>query len=132
MRCIDLQRFNVFDFDAYGCPWEQMLLLLHHRQWGEAEVGGVVLTDGSSLKLRWGSMSTAAATLLGGSRDDLPRSDGGTDGLQRILLKRWCNLAKVKPRHCWRAEGRGSGAGGARMAYTALVFEGQPAASKGS
>lgn len=125
MRCLDLARFNVFDFDAYGCPWHQMLLLAHRRTWQPGERGAVILTDGSSLKTRWGAMSGAQAQLMGSTGQNLPRSAGTGDPLQRMLLQRWLKLAKVQTVKSWRATGRGSGRGGARMVYTALVFQGR-------
>lgn len=126
MRAIDLQAFNIFDFDAYGMPWDQMLILLHRRTWAKGEIGAVVLTDGSSLKIRVGGMSNAMATLLGAqaARDNLPRNLHHLQAIRRLTLKRWCQLARVAPRRLWEATGRGSGRGGTQMAYTACVFEG--------
>ena len=31
LRAIDLKPFNVFDFDAWGAPWEQVLILIARR-----------------------------------------------------------------------------------------------------
>ena len=69
LRCLDLGDFNVFDFDAFGSPWEQVLILAARRRWGTGEKGGLVLTDGSALKTRWGALPAALAELVeGGSR----------------------------------------------------------------
>lgn len=133
MRSIDLSPINVFDFDAYGSPWDLMWILLHRRRWAAGELGAVVLTDGTSLKARWGSLPTSLAQLLAMDRDNFPRK-ADTDWLGKAALKRWTELAKVKPLRLWQAQGRGSGLGGARMTYSALVFAGtgQAVASKGS
>lgn len=125
LRSLGLERFNVFDFDAYGAPWDQMLVLMARRKWDPGERGAVVLTDGSSMKMRYGSMSSAMSKILGIERDALPRSDANSDALQSMLLTKWCVSSGVSALHCWRAEGKGSGRGGQRMSYTALVFEGQ-------
>ena len=124
MRAIDLTQFNIFDFDAYGSPWDQMVILAARRPWAAGEVGAVVLTDGSSMKLRYGSMSSSMSEILGVERDSLPRSDANSDALQAMLLTKWCKRAGVVAKNCWRAFGRGSGRGGQRMSYTALVFSG--------
>jgi hypothetical protein len=123
MRSIDLSPINVFDFDAYGSPWDLMWILLHRRKWSKDEVGAVVLTDGTSMKVRWGSLPTSLAQLLAMDRDNFPRR-ADTDWLAKAALKRWTELAKVKPLRLWQAQGRGSGLGGARMTYSALVFAG--------
>jgi hypothetical protein len=54
MRSIDLGRFNVFDIDSFGSPWECSLILAARRQWAPGEVGALVVTDGSAQKLKFG------------------------------------------------------------------------------
>ena len=132
LRSLDLEHFNVFDFDAYGAPWDQMLILARRRTWQPGERGAVVLTDGSSGKLRWGAMSTSMSQLLGIDRDNLPRSADTSQPIQSMLLKKWTTASNLKILKCWRAEGNGSGKGQQRMAYTALVFEGLSRASRGA
>jgi hypothetical protein len=133
MRAIDLSPINVFDFDAYGSPWDLMWILLHRRQWAKNELGAVVLTDGTSQGLRFGRVGGGLAKLLRVDRDSLPRK-GDCAWAQKAALKRWTELARVKPLRLWQAQGRGSGLGGQVMAYTALVFAGtgQAVASNGS
>jgi hypothetical protein len=124
MRCVDLQAFNVFDFDAYGSPWDQLIILAKRRTWAEGEIGAVVITDGSSMKTRFGSVSTSMAAMLGVSRDGLPRSMKTAAEIQKLLIGKWCKVAGVRAQRIWRAEGKGSGRGGQTMTYTAIVFEG--------
>lgn len=59
LRAIDLSAFNVFDLDAYGSPWEQVLIIAARRQVEPGERIGLCLTDGSGLKLKMGQLPTA-------------------------------------------------------------------------
>lgn len=126
LRSIDLQQFNVFDFDAFGCPWEQMVILAARRSWGAGERGAVVLTDGTSLKGRFGGASAGLKNLCGLHKNiGLAPSDASSKAQQSIAMTEWCRRANVKPIRLWRAEGNSTGKGGERMVYTAMVFEGQ-------
>lgn len=124
MRSIDLQRFNIFDFDAYGSPWDQLSILAARRRWAPGERGAVVLTDGTDMHLRWGSLPHSMARTVGVSAR---KSPGAHDSfaLQRIALGRWLHAQNLTPLRQWAAQGRGSGKGGQRMVYTAVVFERQ-------
>lgn len=124
LRSLDLSQFNIFDFDAYGSPWEQMVILAARRIWAPSERGAVVLTDGTSRKLRYGGAPHAMAQLAGVGASGAP-TDATTETWQSFALAGWLKAANVKPLRQWRAEGKGSGLGGQRMVYTALVFEGQ-------
>lgn len=126
LRALDLSRFNVFDFDAYGSPWDQMAILAARRAWLPGERGAVVLTDGTSMKLRFGGLPHSMASIAG-----MPAHKGATDqdsdAVQRMALARWLNRCNVKPLRQWQAQGHGSSKGGQRMSYTAVVFAGQTA-----
>lgn len=125
LRALDLSRFNVFDLDAYGSPWDQMTILAARRTWEAGERGAVVTTDGTSMKLRFGGLPHSLASLVG-----VPAHKGATDAdsdaLMRLALSSWLRRCNVRPLRQWQAQGHGSGKGGQRMIYTAVVFEGQP------
>lgn len=125
LRCLDLHEFNVFDFDAYGAPWDLMLILATRRQWKPGELGGVALTDGSNQKLRYGELSRAMAQLSGIARTGLPRSEANLDAIQRAMLQAWAKRSNVELLKLWEARGKGSGTGGAKMRYSAVVFRGR-------
>jgi hypothetical protein len=120
MRCLDLQSFNVFDFDAYGSPWSQIAILAALRRWGPGERGAIVLTDGSSLKLRWGAVPRSMATMAGLSGIQGVPSMSGVHELMGLALFGFVKRAKVNPVRMWQAEGRGR----AQVVYLAMVFEG--------
>jgi hypothetical protein len=124
LRSLDLGAFNVFDFDAYGSPWQQMAILLARRQWAPGERGAVILTDGSSMKLRFGGMPHAMIWILGAKDMSIAPSMVSSDAAQEMTLRAWINRAKVTPVRRWQASGRGSGRGGQVMSYTAIVFDG--------
>lgn len=127
MRSVDLQAFNVFDFDAFGSPWEQMLILAARRAWAPGERGAVVLTDGSGNKTRFGGMPAALGQLIGCRSSHLAPTQGSSAGIQSIALHGWCVKAGVRLTKMWRAVSHSSGLGSFEMVYTAIVFEGQAA-----
>lgn len=132
LRAIDLRAFNVFDLDAWGCPWYQALIIAHRRAWKAGEVGALVVTDGGGMKSRYGVPSRAVTHLLGIRQ--VPRTAKSHDTLFPMLLRAWANVAGVTPRHCWTYRSKSSGRGGSQaMYYGALVFEGlSDAAARGA
>lgn len=65
LRCIDLEPFNVFDFDAHGAPWEQVVIAAHRREWIRGERVAFVITDASGLKLVFDRLPKATSYLSG-------------------------------------------------------------------
>ena len=130
LRCLPLEPFNVFDVDAYGSPWEQMLILAHRRRWASGERGAVVLTDGSNMQMRFGGVPHAIAQLVGlKCLQGIPSIRSAHD-LQGLALKAWVTKAGVTPVRMWIAEGHHIANGGKRhgdMLYMAVVFEGNMA-----
>lgn len=121
MRAIDLHAFNVFDLDAYGSPWAQMLILSARRKWGAGERGAVVLTDGSSLKTRMGGVPHAMAQMCGLSQaTGLAATASSGGALFDLCLSSWLRASGVKAERRWDALGKGLSA----MRYCAVVFSG--------
>lgn len=121
MRAIDLGRFNVFDFDAYGSPWGQMQLLARLRRWAPGERGAVVVTDGAGLATQWGSTAATLGAVLGAERFEAMR--GTRLAANRAAFAPWAAQAGVVMRERWEAARPGR----TGVLYTALVFEGQSA-----
>lgn len=65
VRAMPLDRFRIFDFDAYGSPWLVARLVATRRQARPGERLALVLTDGSSLKARLGRVERHLAELAG-------------------------------------------------------------------
>jgi len=121
LRSIDLQRFNVFDFDAYGSPWEQVLILTARRKVASGERIGIVLTDGSSMNLRLNGMPTALKQISGFS--SVVAGAGSTALHAEIIDRAITRMAKLM--NCQiisRHEATGKTA--ARVKYIALVMQG--------
>lgn len=46
LRAIDLQRFNLFDVDAFGSPWECVWIVSRRRKIAKGELIGLAMTSG--------------------------------------------------------------------------------------
>jgi hypothetical protein len=123
LRCLDLQKFNVFDFDAFGSPWNQCLILASRRKWAKGERGGLVLTDGCSMKIRFGELPHSMAKLIG-CYPKVPALTSVAEKFQRLALLGFAKRAGVKIVKAWQFDGNGSGRGGQRMTYSAAILEG--------
>lgn len=126
LRCLDLQAFNVFDLDAFGSPWEQMTILAARRAWRPGEIGAVVVTDGSTLKTRWGEMPGAMRGLCGFSGTRIPATMVKSEELRRLALAGFARRAGVRPFKQWEAIGPSP----AYVYYAAIVFKGIRPAEK--
>lgn len=63
LRNLDLSGFNLFDLDSFGSPWEQAYIIASRRRLRPGESVGLVLTDGSGLKMKMGGVSLAMSIL---------------------------------------------------------------------
>lgn len=120
MRSIDLMPFNIFDLDAFGSPWEQVLILIARRPIAPGERIGLLLTDGSGLQMKQGGISHALAQVAGlsGKLNGLHRWQN--DVLDRAIAGMATRL-NVDIEARWQAERKG----GASMRYCALVLAGR-------
>ena len=124
LRAIDLEPYNVFDLDAYGSPWEQALIIARRRVVDLGERVGVVLTEGSSIKIKFGSLPFAMAELAG-----VPHDAAGVSKNQNMIrgqavtgmaMAMGCRIVK---------HFEAAGKTGSRVIYIGLVLEGLPAAA---
>jgi hypothetical protein len=119
MRTIDLGKFNVFDLDAYGFPWEQALIIADRRPVKPGETIGLVLTEGGGIAYKANSVPHAVSILakirhgavgLGRRREDIV--DRCLKGLARRMR---CTIEKR-----WQATGKS----GATLLYVGVVLRG--------
>jgi hypothetical protein len=82
LRAIPLARWNVFDFDAYGSPWDEVTILAARRRLRPGERVAIVLTDGAPRRAMLGRTVRALA--------ELAREDSDTVGAHR----RWPMLVR--------------------------------------
>lgn len=119
MRSIKLEPFNVFDLDAYGSPWEQAIIVARRRPVRPLDRIGFVLTEGSTIALRFTRTPPALAEIAKIPRNasGISRSAKDVVNLAIAGLCREMNCRLVKR---WQAER----SGGSRMTYIGLVLEG--------
>lgn len=125
LRAIDLSGFNVFDLDAYGSPWEQAVIIAARRPVAPGERLGLVLTEGSALKLKLGGYPAALRFICG--LQGAPA--GGARGRHELIdraIGGLCRKMRVRVLRRWQAEGKT----GASVVYIGLVLEGLPDADK--
>lgn len=65
LRGIDLTEWNVFDFDAYGSPWDEIGVLARKRTMQRGETISLAITDGSARRAMMGHTCRAVAQLAG-------------------------------------------------------------------
>jgi hypothetical protein len=119
LRAIDVQRFNIFDIDPYGSPWEPIIILAARRSVASGERIGLVLSEGSSIKARMGTLGRDLA-YLARLRAKLP---GGAKELDEVIDRALFELLRrmrCRMLHRWQARIRY----GAHMRYIGLVLEG--------
>jgi hypothetical protein len=120
LRAVDLAEFNIFDFDAYGSPWEQVTILASRRRLRPGERIGLVLTDGSGLKLKMGQCPKALAALCNLAKDKIPGINRVHAMLIETALDETCRLMGGRIVDQWHHERPGS----RQMRYLAVVIEG--------
>jgi hypothetical protein len=128
MRAIDLAPYNIFDFDAFGSPWEQMVILAARRPWAKGELGAIVMTDASHAKMNLGGMPKALAHLVGVTTTaNMPPSRTTGDTVQALALSSWAERSRVKVIGQRQARGHGSqqkSGKGFLVVYTSVLVEG--------
>lgn len=118
MRCLDLQRFTVFDLDAFGSPWEQAVILAARRQLAPGERVAVLLTEGDGKNTRFGgsyAMRQMAGIVPALRLRSADRFWEVSDRAIRNLARR---MGGTIVRH-WRAHGVTE----SQMRYSAIVIE---------
>ena len=115
MRALPLQEFSIFDFDAYGSPWEHAIILCARRRVQPGERLGLVLT----LKLRFGAFDDALATLVGFQRSGFRGLD------ERMATSRDRALAATRERLRGRIVKRyeATGKTGTNVHYVAVILD---------
>jgi hypothetical protein len=120
MRALPLQEFSIFDFDAYGSPWEHVVILCARCRLQPGQRFGLILTEGSGLNLKFGAMPSALAQLAGlRAMPGLNRERAYGALLDRALAAAAGRLGgRIVKR--WQATGKT----GAQVHYIGLVLEG--------
>jgi hypothetical protein len=123
MRCIDLAAFNIFDFDAYGSPWEPVYLMIKRRPVAPGERIGVVLTEGQGMKMSMGGMS-GALSLVAGVRQYMPGMGAAQQDVINRALMRTAAAMRATIERQWQATSKAS----STIRYIGVVMRGDAAA----
>jgi hypothetical protein len=120
LRAIDLSKFSIFDFDAYGAPFEQAIIVADRRPVKAGELIGLTITDGAGAAFI-GNVIPGSVALLAGLKPGmvglLRRRDEVLDRVIAGLAKRMrCDVVKR-----WQAKGKT----GASVRYIGLVLRGR-------
>lgn len=124
---LDLERWNVFDLDAYGSPWSEVTLLAARRRLAVGERVALVLTDGAPRRAMLGHTVRALARLAG-----VPEDAAGAH-------QRWAELGRAGLAEAARRMGgrlvvlrQAAGGPGSRgMWYAVAALEGGQEARQG-
>lgn len=125
MRNIDLQAFNVFDFDAYGSPWDACVILAARRKVAPGEQLGLVLTEGSGLNLKFGGMAGSLSQLAGMKNKTAGLNRGGQEIASRAIVA-LARRMQCRVTDTWKAERPA----GSQMLYFGIVMVGVGEAPK--
>lgn len=119
MRAIDLSPFNVFDFDAFGLPWEVAIIMAARRKVAKGELIGVCLTDGNGLQYRHNNVPVAMRELAG-LANRVTGLGRNLDGAINRAISGLCRRMNCTLQKRWQAEGKS----GTRVLYIGLVLKG--------
>lgn len=130
LRAIDLSAFNVFDLDAFGSPWAQAIVIADRRAWKRGERGAIVITDGTTIRMRMGGIPSPMAELLSIRTHSGMAPGGNKESLVRTTLRAWAKRARVECIAEWQAVSGKGAVGNVPMIYMGMVFEGTGAPAR--
>lgn len=121
-RGVDLDDFDVFDLDAYGCPAYQLVTLCKRLKWTKRNKVGIVLTDGTGYNAKMNGISKHMLEYLGikkhaGARVQMHERET----IIRMLIEksaRECNATPILVRKATRE----SATGGNTMTYASYIL----------
>lgn len=119
--------FNVFDLDAYGCPWAAAIDVAARRMLSPGERVAFAVTDGLALALRLGSASAAALELDPTLSKPAPRSaphEAARVGRMCSALAARMNATVTRIAVLPVTAAQRGRKGGGVMVYAALLIEG--------
>lgn len=127
LRSIDLSPFQIFDIDAYGLPWDQVVIIAARRKVAKGERIGFAITDGTNINLKSGGIPISLGELAG-VRGVAAQSSSRLLGAIRLDddLLAWAIKGLASRMRCevvdhWEARGRT----GALVRYIGLVLVGR-------
>jgi hypothetical protein len=119
LRAIDLSRFNLFDLDAYGMPWEQAIIIAARRRIKAGERIGFVFTEGGGLTYKNNIVPRSVANLTGLSHDKAVGLFRRRTDIHSAIVSALAKRMQAKVTARWQGIGRA----GTNVAYIGLVLE---------
>jgi hypothetical protein len=120
LRAIDLSQFTIFDCDHWGSPWEQLYLIAVRRPLAPGDRMGLVITEGTGLKMNMGGTSKALAKLAR-IKHHMPGMGAARNDIIERALRRICEIMHASIERRWQADGDK----GSRVTYMGLVLLGE-------
>jgi hypothetical protein len=120
LRNIDLTPFSIFDIDAYGSPWEVVIIICARRKVAPGERVGICITEGSGLKLKFGKLPRAMAKLSNATETLQGAGRSGKELAARAIIA-MARRMNARVEHIWRAERSGV----APLIYFGVVLVGE-------
>lgn len=91
----DLSKYNFFDLDAYGSPYELLLNIFNKKQHGELFI--IIITDGLSLELNFGQSSKLVQTVIKNkSKISIPCLDRHHEYIIKLILKTFTDKFSIE------------------------------------
>lgn len=122
LRSIDLAPFTVFDFDPFGSPWEQALIVAARRKVQAGERLGLVLTEGTSLRTRFTSERSPFPAAFREAAGLAPYIVGGGRAHDEVIARALHGVVKRMAGRVVR-EWFAHGTTGSQMRYLSAVIE---------
>jgi hypothetical protein len=119
LRAIDLRQFTIFDCDHWGSPWEQLYIIAARRPLAPGDKMGLVITEGTGLKMNMGGTSKALAKLAG-IKSHMPGMGAARNDIIERALRRICEMMHANVERRWQADGDK----GSRVTYMGMVLRG--------
>lgn len=94
LRIIDLNKYNIFDIDAYGSPYNELDYIVRNIKIDTRKT--FIITDGSSMDLRMGRVSSGLRALTGIYFHELKKAHLIHDELIMTLIKNIEEITKSK------------------------------------
>jgi hypothetical protein len=119
MRAIDLSTFSIVDCDAWGSCYEQLIILAARRQIKPDEKLGLIITDGSGLRLKMGWIPDGLA-ILSGLRRHMPGVARNHEQIIDRAFQGLCHRMNAKIIKQYRAKGRAASS----LWYIGMILQG--------
>lgn len=118
LKVESIKKYNIFDIDAYGSPYEQLSIIIKKLENEEPKTVGFSITDGTQIDLRMGRICKGMAEMTELSVNRIKKAHKLHDDLINIVIKNIQKRLKSTIKYSKIATGR-TGAG---MRYYGFII----------